>query len=127
MDALVYSDGGKNDAKGCYGSFMVLVDGECRRHKTLSFTGAKTAPEAEAMTLMEALLYINKLNIDYPGRINWSVALDAKWLHDHLTINGRMVKKKFQPIITKAKKIVDENDIEICRVSGDLMKEILGH
>ena len=126
-EALIYSDGGKNDEKGCYGSFLVTVNSEEKRHKEFTFEGAKTAPEAEAMTLIEALLYITKINIDFPNRINWAVALDAQWLHEHLTINGRKVKGKFQPTIKKAKRIINEQNITIVRISGEVMKEILGH
>ena len=126
-EALIYSDGGKNDEEGCYGSFLVTVTSEEKRLKALTFNGAKTAPEAEAMTLMAALLYIKDINTNYPNNINWAVALDAQWLHEHLTVNGREVKRKFQNIIELAKKIIGENDITIVRISGEVMKEILGH
>lgn len=128
MDALVYSDGGKNNEKGCYGSFLVIADGEEKRKKEFTFSSAKTAPEAETLTLIEALTYIKHIDTQVPGRVNWEVALDAQWLFEHLTADRkRKVAKKFVQLIDQAKIIIDEYEIEISQVSGGIMKRILGH
>ncbi len=128
MNAIVYSDGGKNDANGCYGSFMAVVDGEGYPAKTFTYKDLTTAPEAEVMTAMQALLYIQDLNNKHPNRVSWALALDAKFLFEHLTVKSkRKVAAKFAKHIAKAKQLVMENDVEVTRVSGEYMKVVLGH
>lgn len=127
MNAVVYSDGGKN-GNGCYGSFMAVVDGEDYPHKRFVYDELKTAPEAEVMTMMQALLYIQDLNTRYPDRVSWELILDAKFLHDHVTGGGeRKVAMKFKSKIIEARKIIAENNVEVRQVSGEYMKLILGH
>jgi len=126
MNAVVYSDGGKNGS-GCYGSFMAVVDGEDNPRHEFTYEALKTGPEAEVMTAMNALMYIKDLNTRFSG-ISWALVLDAKFLYDHITTNKkRKVAAKFEQQISKARQIVRENDIDVRRVSGEYMKLILGH
>ena len=126
MNAVVYCDGGMNDLQGCYGSFMAVVDGEDHPPHEFEYQ-LKTAPEAEVETALNALNYISDLDFRYPGRVDWILMLDCLFLVEHLTINDRKVAKKFAKKIKAAKSIIEEHDIEVRQISGQVMKQILGH
>ena len=126
MNAVVYCDGGKNDLQGCYGSFMAVVDGEDNPRHEYSYE-LKTAPQAEVETALNALYYIRDLDTRYPNRVSWVLMLDAKFLVGHLTVEDRKIATKFAKKITIARTIVEEHDIEVIQISGQVMKMILGH
>ena len=129
MDVRIYSDGGLN-GQGAYGSFMITAEGDEKNHIVLSLEDhAVTAPEAELCTLMEALDYIKGIEAVVPGRCKWVIALDAKWLYEHLlAVEGeRQVAGKFVEDIDLAKTLIGYYDVGISPISGQMMKQILGH
>jgi ribonuclease HI len=126
-EALIYSDGGKNDARGCYGSILITVDSDEKRRNTFNYPKAKTSNEAEVNTLRLALAYIQDIERDHPKRVNWTIALDAKFLFEHLTIPGRKISPKFQETITNMLEIIKEYDVTVIQITGKIMKSIIGH
>lgn len=127
VTAVVYSDGGKSKAKGAYGSFKVFTDEEMRRHKEFHYNPSSTAPDTEAQTLSQVMLYIEDIERQVPGAVEWAVAIDAEWLYGHLTNDNPKVAKKHRNVVEFLRKKLKELDVTLIQVSGDEMKLKLGH
>lgn len=137
VEAIIYSDGGKNKKKGAYGSFKVFVEDELKRTKLFNFENGHTAPDAEVHTLQEVILYIKEINSEVyrintnePWRnekVSWRVNIDAEWLYGHLTTQGRKIAQKHRKAIDWLLNNINELDITLIQVSGDEMKAKLGH
>jgi len=125
--AAVYSDGGKNNLMGVYGSFAVVVNDDEVRHNHFEYENLKTAQEAEVETMLNALTYIQSIDQTAPGRVEWILYLDAAFVVGHLLNEKPKIAKKFQNAFRKARKLIKEHNVVIEQVSGYYMKAILGH
>lgn len=123
----IYSDGGKNKKDGPYGSYQVIYKGEVKKEQWFQYDASYTAPDTEAATLANAMLYAKELAERSPVKLSFDFHIDADWLYGHIVEYGRKVAKKHQPIVEKLRKLHEELNSTLVLVDGDEMKSVLGH
>ena len=123
----IYSDGGKNKKKGPYGSYQVIYKGEVKKEEWFEYDASYTAPDTEAVTLANAMLYAKELAERSPVKLSFSFYTDTDWLYGHITKHGREIAKKHQSIVEKLRSLHNELGSTLILIDGDEMKSVLGH
>jgi ribonuclease HI len=125
---VIYSDGGSynnqhGDKRDAYGSFKVEGGKKQYRFKY----GSKTNNEAEYMTLIKALQYIQNNKVDK----DFVLFTDSQLITKQLGDTWKCKNDKLQLLYQEAKKLIDSiNDgkqVVIAWVDNKKMKKVLGH
>ena len=124
---IIYSDGGSynnqdKDKREAYGSFK--VEGEEKQHRFKY--GNKTNNEAEYLTLIKALQFIN-------GSVEkeFVVFTDSQLITKQLGDTWKCNNSKLYPLFVESKELIStinkEKHIVIAWVDNKKMKKVLGH
>ena len=123
---IIYADGGSynnqhSDKRDAYGSFMVESEKKQHRFKY----GNKTNNEAEYLTLIKALYYINKRT-----EKEFVLFTDSQLVTKQLGGTWKCKNDKLQPLYQEAKDLLETNNnkhIVLAWVDNKKMKKVLGH
>ena len=123
---VIYSDGGSynnqhGDKRDAYGSFM--AEGGKKQHRFKY--GNKTNNEAEYLTLIKALHYINKRT-----EKEFVLFTDSQLITKQLGGTWKCKNDKLQPLYQEAKTLLEKKNgkqVVLAWVDNKKMKKVLGH
>jgi ribonuclease HI len=135
MDTItIYVDGGcrgnhQLDGRQAYGSFAVFFQGEQKRHTALRFAKAETNNEAEYGALLAAIQYISDLkdraHCELP---DIQIKMDSELVITQLSGAAQVKAANLMPLHQAASAwLLSNPGVEIHQITGDEMKQVLGH
>jgi len=121
---------GSENATG-YGSFMIAEEGKVNEIHKLHFGEGVTNNEAEYLALIGALDHLASAFTAVGGdlkTISIAIRTDSQLVIGQLSMGWKVKAPNLRPLVIQAAtKCQQFNEVKFTRISGQQMKQILGH